>query len=400
MDLRRYRLKIETYSPVHIGSSSDFEPTNYVIAKEQKTPVIDEIICPECGYKNRLKDVQRDACCLSCESKLDLPEEQDDANEHYLFTFTPFQLAQILSSVDKADLKQRAQSEKLDQLQSFFKKKASQIVSVATKRAHVSPEIAKDYEEKCGNITSNSNNFNQFQIEKTISSENEALPYLPGSSIKGAFRTCLMSAKNDEKYLQPEKDQNGRNKRSIDYERELYNFRSVTEDPFRHLKITDAFSQTSFLTEMVSAFNSSKKNFAEKLPKKIEIIPQHTVFSSEITITDEQKFTMEEVREVCNRFHLKQLREDNQNLSKIYGVPQSFFEGLCEAAKKGNTFIFRIGKHGGAENVTIDGLRNIKIMCGKGNPPLRLDHSTTYWMVKTAKGFRPFGWCVATFEEI
>jgi CRISPR-associated protein Csm5 len=316
-------------------------------------------------------------------------------------------------------LKQRAQSEKLDQLQSFFKKKASQIVSVATKRAHISPEFVKDYEEKCGKTASNSNNFNQFQIEKTISSENEALPYLPGSSIKGALRTCLMSAKNDKKHLQLEKDQDGRNtKRTIRYEGELYNFnfRSVTEDPFRHLKITDAFSQTSFLTEVVSAFNSSKKYFAKDssgqknkdssnqknnvLKKYIEIIPQHTVFSSEITITDEQKFTMEEVREVCNRFHLKQLQEDNQNLSKIYGVPQSFFEGLCEAAKKGNTFIFRIGKHGGAENVTIDGLRNIKIMCGKGNPPLHLDHSTTYWMVKTAKGFRPFGWCVATFEEI
>ncbi len=63
-------------------------------------------------------------------------------------------------------------------------------------------------------------------------------------------------------------------------------------------------------------------------------------------------------------------------------------------------FLIRIGRHSGAEAVTIEGNRSIKIMQGKGQPNKYLDHATTFWLAsETSKpvsgdGLVPFGWAV------
>jgi CRISPR-associated protein Csm5 len=60
-------------------------------------------------------------------------------------------------------------------------------------------------------------------------------------------------------------------------------------------------------------------------------------------------------------------------------------------------FPVRIGRHSGAECLTVDGVRNIKIM-GKqqGDPPKYGHHSTTVWLAgdsnKATSNLLPFGW--------
>lgn len=62
--------------------------------------------------------------------------------------------------------------------------------------------------------------------------------------------------------------------------------------------------------------------------------------------------------------------------------------------------MLRIGRHSGAEAVTIEGNRHIKIMRGKGQQPKYLDHTTTIWLASetskpnTNNGLLPFGWAV------
>jgi len=48
--------------------------------------------------------------------------------------------------------------------------------------------------------------------------------------------------------------------------------------------------------------------------------------------------------------------------------------------KQNAAFLVRIGRHSGAEAVTIEGKRNIKIMQGKEKSPLWRNHSTTFWL--------------------
>ena len=193
------KLKITVLSPVHIGASTDLEPTEYVIYSEkeksatsqkQEAPVV---ICPECGYKNPIKEW----VCLNCES--DLPRQSAPVKQaepakmpdSHLYTFTPGQLSEALSDTDKKTLLKEAGKGELMALQNFFKSKASVMIKTATKRAFVCREVAKKYEEKFGNVNSKSNDFAKFNIEKQISDAVTGLPYIPGSSIKGAIRTAL-----------------------------------------------------------------------------------------------------------------------------------------------------------------------------------------------------------------
>ncbi len=68
----------------------------------------------------------------------------------------------------------------------------------------------------------------------------------------------------------------------------------------------------------------------------------------------------------------------------------------CTALQTGHVFLTRVGRHCGAESVTVAGLRSIKIMGKKGEKPRQLDHALTAWMAADSKGqerdLLPFGW--------
>ncbi len=63
-------------------------------------------------------------------------------------------------------------------------------------------------------------------------------------------------------------------------------------------------------------------------------------------------------------------------------------------------FLVRLGRHSGAEAVTIEGNRNIKIMQGQGRPSKNMPSSTTLWFASesarptSGNGLTPFGWAV------
>jgi len=85
-------------------------------------------------------------------------------------------------------------------------------------------------------------------------------------------------------------------------------------------------------------------------------------------------------------------REDNE-LVEI-AVPAVRMDSVDSAIP------LRIGRHSGAESVTIDGHRNILIMQGDDRPATHGTRATTFWLASESSGndqknqLRPFGWAV------
>jgi CRISPR-associated protein Csm5 len=58
----------------------------------------------------------------------------------------------------------------------------------------------------------------------------------------------------------------------------------------------------------------------------------------------------------------------------------ALLQALGPALKTGDCFLLRVGRHSGAENVTLDGVRDIRIMQARGMPPRSADAATTLWL--------------------
>jgi hypothetical protein len=85
---------------------------------------------------------------------------------------------------------------------------------------------------------------------------------------------------------------------------------------------------------------------------------------------------------------------------------QTKINGLLENIgfqKKANTFILRLGRHSGAEAMTLNGVRSIKIMQGQGNPSKSEKESKTVWLAAPDKdartGLLPFGWVLVEMDS-
>ena len=391
---RQYKLEIRVCAPVHIGSSSDFELANYIIFGAGGAD--SEVVCPECGYRNSIKKLNETGRCLGCDEEL---FASPLAESNCLYTFTPKQLA---SAVDRRRLLECAKSDNIMALQKFFRDNADKIAAHATKRARVASEIAKEYKEKFGNIGVVKNEQNLFRIARNVTTGAADGAYIPGSSLKGAIRTALLSTAY-ERHASSFSD----NAKIREIEKTL------AGGEFARLKIGDALPVKSFMTDICKALNVKRRYVRENanLSVYVEAIPAGTGLTGAAEICDspresEKQFSpvaalmdMEKIRLACNKFYLARLREKQESMVSRYGVPAEFFTRMEAAAQKPDTFIVCLGKYGGAENVTVAGLRRIKIKGKKGEKPRDSDVGTTYWLASDGNEKMPFGWCVVKISK-
>ena len=418
-----YKLKITTFSPVHIGDMLDFEPTNYVIynaedtAIQQPPPLREEfVVCPECGYKNKVADLLKNPYCLECDEELKLPDSKPNVSAAelkiggtaYLYTFTPKQLAEVLSDADKKELLDIARKGNYISLEEFFKKRTAKIVPYASMHAEVCSEVYKNYRKKFGNAEEQYGQRNQFVIEKNISNPATDAAYIPGSSLKGAIRTALMNMANKKRRLCLD-DIKETSDKGVKYsasvaENLLYGYKKQTQDPFKYLKISDTVPLAAYITKICKAQNHGKISPVSDIYSYTEIIPQHTDFSSELAIDTRFSEDINSVCQACNSFYGSLLENEQRYMCNTHKVRTEFFNEIKQKLQEPNTFLLRLGKHCGAESVTIDGLRRIKVNHGKGKDGKFiseiLDHATTYWLAENGEEKLPFGWCVAEYEEV
>jgi CRISPR-associated protein Csm5 len=138
------------------------------------------------------------------------------------------------------------------------------------------------------------------------------------------------------------------------------------------------------------------------MPVYIEVIPHDIAFTTELSLA-ENSFakapthkklpdTMSDIRTACNNFYGDILAHEQSYINQ-----PALYTKLKQASQKPNAFIIRIGKHSGAESVTIDGLRRIQ---NRKCPNYFMDHSTTYWLAENGRENLPFGWCVVEYDEV
>lgn len=234
---------------------------------------------------------------------------------------------------------------------------------------------------------------NNFIIKRTAYQQGDERPYIPGSAVKGALRTAYLNALEKDKHVPKQK---GRSAAKY-VEQDLLGG-SFEKDPFRLVKVSDFMPVGEITTRIVYAVNEKKKqsSFQARGPYQIvEVIEPGAQFRGEITVEQPQRGTqikkpvkLEDLLKSASWFYRKEKNREDAELFDINITYPCAHETMR---------LLRIGRHSGAESITIDGHRNILIRKGGRDKEFK-DHATTLWLASELpksddkKILRPFGW--------
>lgn len=391
--LKSWRLAISTLSPIHVGCGEDYDPTNYVI--ESNT----------------------------------------------LYEFEPGAAQKVLTDQDRRELLRivgnPSNKRMLQEVQAFFYQRRQALMTVAKRRVPAVPKLVEFYEGRVGKTVQTEGDgsqlVNKLAIGRTFFNPVSGTPILPGSSLKGAIRTALLDGINNGKTLQGQE-------KNLALQQRLFRYREFEQDPMRLLQLADA----SFLeiegvgSELRFAVNrrrkapkpgeNSEKSLAEKgdLYQLLECIPaaRFRVLVGQLTIqcvdgvNDEHnrlpawplRWDAQQIVAACNRFYrpqlemeLEQMQERGYLNSRWATTIKRLLDGPFEQEIVNHqAFLLRVGRHSGAESVTLDGVRNIKIMRGKDQSPDYRPKTTTWWLAASDTQAKtemlPFGWLLIELQ--
>ena len=369
------KITITTLSPVHIGCGEEYLPTNFVIKDQllhflDMAAIADELTDPERTMLGNLQTVGA--------------------------------------------------------IQQFFKSKRERFAPLATHLVEVAAAIAQEYEDKAGGAMQRANGgaptYNLLQILRTAFNVLDNAPYLPGSSLKGSMRTAFLNTMNNSKPLEgieraaleeaKRRNKSSHNVNKIMQQRLLgYAGGKFENDPLRHLHIVDAHHDeaTDPAPSQILYAVSKKKKISERgspeLKVFLEVIPGllNNVFTGEIRLTSDP-ITWQLLCDACNDFYYPQLQAElnHAHLSDLLetewkNLLRSLIKDEINTLRKNRQgFLLRVGKHSGAESLTLNGVRDIKILGKQGEPPDYRSETTEKRFASQAKvvnsGLLPFGW--------
>lgn len=394
LGIKTWHLLITPLSPIHIGTGEDYEPTQYVIDGEALYR-----FSPEAALRA-------------------LPEAARQ------------ELVRILSG--------RPTVEMLKQVQSFFKHHTERLIPVCEQVIPVLPAIAAEYQARAGQTAQRESEreiINQLRIARTYGDLAAGRPILPGSSMKGAIRTALLDGINQGRPLPQKIRELLPNKRNLALQQELFQYRTLEQDPMRLIQLSDALDQRpaeTFATEIRYAVNRKRQAVlknglevaaqGENLRQVIECIPhlRPRAFTGLLSIqglgelsgrkvpVKELRWTLEDLAAACNRFYRPILQKELAALRNRGFLDERWaasVEGILKsqeaAFQEGRAFILRVGFHSGAESMTLNGVRSIKINMGrdpKTGETRYENHPTTktIWLaareIQQRRDLIPFGW--------
>lgn len=400
--LETYDLVISTLSPVHVGCGEDYEPTNYVIDDET------------------------------------------------LYAFDPARLLAALTPAQRDELTRILDDrDPMLAAQRFFYRHKDKAKTVATHTVPVTPAAARFYAKRVGQVANRESDggkvINKLEIARTAFNPMNGLPILPGSSLKGAIRTAVLEALRQERNQRfPLSDQDAARRTTAsraanDMERQLMGG-GFQEDPMRLVKVSDAeFQPGSYKArngkgEEISIerkarsvlFQVKRKKrpnqfesraSSERLEPLVECVPAGQARAFQASLGIERKARQGHgtpslqpdwamLAKACNAFYLARLEDELKIIEENKFASESWLknargrlapDGIWgKAMAQGRGFLLRVGRHSGAESVTVDAPRKIKILGAKGQPPSWKDHATILWLAANepymATGMWPFGW--------
>ena len=388
--LQQWRLAITPLSPVHLGTGQDYEPTGYVI----------------------------------------------DAGA--LYEFDGIGALRALPAAERERLSKildgRPTQAMLLQVQSFFHDNRARLIAASRNQVRVNPTVEAFYGERIGKVAQHESGGNKVQnrleIERTAYNPPSGRPIIPGSALKGAIRTALLDQYNNGASLPAELRGDRKANQKLQEHLFRYQMRELERDPMRLVRLSDAAlaRPDDFATEVRFAVNRKKQlvmkgdvllqSQAEQknLYQLLECLPgmEARAFVGELSIQGagglesprwpELRFRFGEIAVACNRFFRPILGRELDLLHQRGYLDEAWAEqvqGLLQgplgkAVDEDRAFLLRVGRHSGAESVTLNGVRHIKIMKGKGEPPEYLDDAKTVWLAsderQSQRHLLPFGW--------
>lgn len=385
--LHEHRLRITTLSPVHIGCGEDYIPTNYVIDHEANA-------------------------LYAFDSASALP---DDAKDQLM--------ALVKGNSQERDI--------LLEIQKLFYDNRELLMAQCSHSLRVAPGVADLYRKRIGKITQHENTggkvANNLEIERTFYNPISQQPIIPGSSVKGAIRTALLNQELCNKKTISNRSNNE------ELQKELFKYSDLEKDPMRLVHLAD--SNCEFDNEMkinskiCFALNRPRHELKpgksttsndKRLYQLLETLPEGHTCESRLTIQrvdhidNKDKlpsihWNITKIAKACNAFYGKLLLEEMNILSeRNYITPankelmEKLLAVISPQLESCRAMLLRVGRHSGAEAVTLDGVRNIKIMQGKGKRPIYEEKPRTLWLATDAQEARsdmkPFGWLLVEID--
>ena len=346
---------LQTISPLHIGTDEVYEPTGFVVDASVPRLVVVEPV-------DLIKS---------------LPAEE---RQHFARICAQGTIGSILE-VYKFLRNRKLEGRSVAVCKDFVKHYQGTLSIPDRNERHVQQEL------------------NRFEIPRTAFQPIDGRAYIPGSSIKGALRTAYLNLMEKEKSL----SQKNKSYKGDTLQYELLDYRKIPEDPFRMVKVSDFRPVGHIPTKVIYAVNEKKKP-SERAPRGqsllMEMIAPGATFIGEIIVDRPEQnapihrpVTMDNLLKAAKEFYN---RERNREISELDFIGVN----MRKIQLPEDVWFLRCGRHSGAESVTVEGHRNIRIMGKRGDRPKYLDHATTFWLAseqrvpKTKDNLFPMGWAV------
>ncbi|MBF0109734.1 MAG: type III-A CRISPR-associated RAMP protein Csm5 [Magnetococcales bacterium] len=375
-------LLISTLGPVHVGCGVDYEPTGYVM------------------------------------------------EERIVHTFDPVEALR-----DNAPAREKLShlcagsgEEVIQKVQEFFYEKRDELIPFSTHSLTASEQLQKFYDERV-KPERRMGKANKLYIERTAYVATENRPILPGSSLKGAIRTALLNREHDGKKLVDPGAAERKDdwKKIVPLNQTLKNCLpgDFARDPMRLIRVGDAGATERWTgNDLRFAVNRTRSGKAAKGPYQVlECLPpmELELFSGTLSFLDPGSasnvaenrddlpaniWNSKDVTRSCNQFYEKRLRQELDELQAF--MPQQFRKimiqsleggGLRRLLDSGRAFLLRVGRHCGAESVTLEGVRHIK------QPQWKkwVERPDTVWLAakgqETMDDLLPFGWLLVEWND-
>ncbi len=392
-------LHLTPLSPVHLGTDEDYTPTQYVI--------------------------------------------EDDA----LFEFDHRALT-ALPATDRAVLMRilegRPQPRMLKQVQAYFFERRDRLIPEAVNVVKVCAGVATLYRARVGraaNVESGGREVhNRLEIERAAYDPADRRLYVPGSGLKGAIRTALLDRRNAGAPLPPDLRGDRHASRKLQERLFGYSMRELHKDPMRLVQVGDCrwYGPDDLNSaEILFAVNRAKRPAARHgretasraerggLYQLLECLAPFRVraFRGTLTVIDvgavaghpklpQRRFGFADIAAACNAFYrplfddeLRRLHErgllDAEWRRTVTGLLDD--PALRRRFETGQAFLVRVGRHSGAESVTLNGVRSIRIKQGQGRPPAWEPAARTWWLAAAEEHDQahliPFGWVLAELGD-
>ncbi|MGB0848565.1 MAG: RAMP superfamily CRISPR-associated protein [Thiolinea sp.] len=396
-------LYLTALSPLHIGAGEDYEPTNYVI---------DEGTLYAFGSEAASQALS--------------PQQHDSL------------LAMV--SGDK-----RRPEEMIKQVQAFFHAQRETLAAVAGHYLPAVSGVAELYGNRIGRDANRESKhrgvINRLEIERTFYNHHTQGVVIPGSSLKGALRTALLDGLNnnagleeDERHLLNDRKPFKKAQANSALQKRLFRG-GFAADPMRLISIADsglatidgAGREVMFAVDRKkkAAFKDGKELEANAPYQLLECLSplEYRRYQSSLGIQDLQghggkntpandlRWSVQELVAACNDFYYPRFKTE-LSLLRERGLVDTGWAAAMDTLMTGGVFarmqagtacLLRVGRHSGAESVTLNGVRKIKIMQGKGQPPRFADAASTVWLAaqheKAQNGLLPFGWVLLELDE-